>query len=872
MQKTLAAVLFSLVLLPAAAQQPPPPEFRLGDAARPRAYDLRLAIDPREERFEGEVRIELTVQRPVPVLWLNAEKLEIVEAVFRQGERRIEATVLRTDQDYVGFAAKDGFPAGETVAEIRYRGPIEPVATRGIFRQREGHDWYVVSQFEAINARRAMPCFDEPHWKTPWRVTIDAPAGEGAFSNTPEESSAPLSDRPGWKRHVFARTEPLPTYLVALAVGPFEVVAGGATGSKHTPLRYLALKGRAADLRYAKEASPRILALLEEYFGQPYPFAKLDSAPIPSTVGFGAMENVGLVTYSSDILMAPPARESISFKRRYAAIAAHEMAHQWFGDLVTLAWWDDVWLNESFATWMSRKTLRQFQPEWAGGWREGEQRRRALSADRFASARRIANPVVVKNDVFGSFDAITYAKGGEVLSMFEAWLGSDRFREGVRRYLKDHAYANATSLDFFRALGDASGRGESAVAAFRSFIEQPGFPVVEMKLQCKGKQPTLEVAQRRFVPRGGNASEGRWVLPACFRYEADGKLHKQCAEIEGPKTIALTEARSCPDWIVGNADGAGHWVPSYEKPMRERLLARAAKLPEAEAVALAFDVSLLLESGHFARGDALRFADALLAHPSLGVKQGAVEMLEEQREEWLDAAQREQLRRIEQRHVVPLAAKLGWGEHPNEHLADQDLRTVLLPYAARLEGGQALRQQARERALRWLGDRKYLAASTVTPVLQTAARFADNATFTRIEHAMVVALNRRDRGDMLNAMALVRDPTLRERSFSTVLAQHGSEPTVDGRETFFFLEKALGDDHNRVAAFEFMRRHWEALQAKLPPESATRLMRTLRGLCTPADRAAFADFYGERSKTMSGGPRAYSQTLEAIDVCVAATR
>jgi len=867
-----SALTFCLALFLTAvahAQEPQPPEFRLGDVAAPRAYDVRLAIDPRETSFIGEVRIDLRVHRATPVLWLNAEKLEILSARFVQADREIPVRVVTAPADFVGFAAVGGFPAGDVVAEIRYRAPIEGVATRGVFRQKEGEEWYVVSQFETLNARRAIPCFDEPGWKVPWRMTIDAPAADQAVTNTPEVSVSAIADRPGWKRHVFAPTKPLPSYLVSIAIGPFDLVEGGSAGVRPTPLRYVVPKARAHEARFAREASPRILALLEDYFGGPYPFEKLDAVTIPATFGFGAMENPGMITYSSEIVLARPERESIDFRRRYASVAAHEMAHMWFGDLVTLAWWDDVWLNESFATWMARKTLRSYRPEWAGGWREGNQRRRAIHADRLMTARRVANPVASTSDISGAFDGITYSKGGEVLSMFETWLGPERFQAGVRSFLKEHAYGSATSQDFFRALGEASGRGPSAVAAFRSFVDQPGLPMVDVALKCTKAGAAIEVVQQRFKPRGTQGGDGQWTTPACFRYESGGRLHKQCAELTGRHTIALGEARSCPRWVLGNADGAGHWIARYPAAALKALAPRVPQLPEAEAVALAYDTWLMMDSGLLDRDDALMLTDGFLRHKAIGVRQGGVELLEKLRDEWLDAAQRKRVRAIAAQRLLPMAREIGWKERAGDPPGVQDMRSLLMPYLSRLDEGRQLRGQARALALRWLQDRQSIAASTVTAVLQTAGRFADGATFTRMEQAMLDAPNRNDRNELIKALAVVRDPPLRARALSLLLAARAESPTLDGREAFTLLEAGLRDDFGGSAVFEHVRGHWDALHAKMPAESAARLMRRLNGLCTRDDRDAYVAFFKDKAAGHLGGRQAYDQTLEAIEICTA---
>jgi alanyl aminopeptidase len=872
--KNWLAVLLLAAATPLFASDPAPPAFRLGDAAAPRGYSARLRIDPRETRFSAEIRIELRFNRAAPVLWLNATGLEIEAADVSQGERRMKARIIPGGERFVGLAPEEGaFDAGDAVATIRYGAPLESVNPRGLFRRQEGGESYVVSQFEALDARRAFPCFDEPGWKVPWQLTVDAPAGDIVVSNTPETLAADLPDRPGWRRHEFARTQPLPSYLVALAVGPFDVVDGGTAGRNRTPLRYFAAKGRGAELRFAREATPRLVEILEDYFGIPYPFEKLDSLAIPDTPAFGAMENAGLITYDLNLLLAKPHEETVKFKRHYAAVGGHEIAHQWFGNLVTLAWWDDTWLNEAFATWMEHKVLDAYRPEWNSGWERGAQRRQALASDRLVSARRIQNPVIAENDVYDAFDGITYQKGAEVLGMFEGWLGPERFRKGVREYLAAHAGGTATSRDFFEAIAQASGRSESALAAFRGFVEQPGLPLVDVGLRCGKGPPALEVSQRRFQAAGTLAPQMKWTTPACFRYRAHGAVQTQCEEILNERRrIGISRARagSCPDWVAGNANGAGHWIARYDGEALRKIEKGVPGMPENDAVALAFDTSLLVSSGLIPMGDALILTDGLLRHPAAAVQHGGVFVIEKQRDEWLSPAEKAQKKDLLARRIQPLARRLGWIERKGDTDATRSLRALVLAYAARETGGEPLRREARALALRWIDDRQSVDATMVPAVLETAARFADEATYARLEAALFATRSQRERGDILKALGAVREPQLRDRALAIAMRAGEGPDALGGGELEMLLEGALGDDANRLASFAYLREHWDPLAARIPAWSVMRLASALGRLCTPAERETFSAFFRERAEKFPGGPMNYAQALETIDICIAA--
>ncbi len=855
-----AALLAASAAAGAAPAAPQPPAFRLGDVATPLDYSATLAIDPRQPQFSGELKIAIRVNRATPVLWLNATKLTIESAEFEQGRRKIPVTVVPGGEDFVGFEAHGAdFTPGIALATLRYKGELEAVSTRGLFRQQDRGEWYVISQFEAISARRAFPCFDEPGWKTPWRLTLDAPAGNVVVSNTPETRAAPAPGRNGWTRHEFAQTKPLPTYLVAMAIGPFEVVDGGTAGANKTKLRYLAQKGRADEAKWAKEVTPKLLESLEDYFGIPYPFEKLDAVSIPQPTGFGAMENAGMITYASGLILATPHEDTVPFKRRYASVAAHEMAHMWFGDLVTLDWWDDTWLNEAFASWMSSKTINRFKPEWDAGYTTGRSRKYALEVDRLASARQVRNPVLEKGEIGAAFDSITYNKGSAVLSTFETWFGAERFREGVRAFLKRNAYGTASAEDFIRAIGEAAGRGPEALATFRAFIEQPGVPLLDITLDCS-KAPLLDIRQQRLRPVGSSAPELHWTTPACFR---DGR-RTECADIKHSSEQVLLEGGACPAWLIANPGGTSYYVPRYAPELGQKIRSNVAALSADEMLATTTDANILALSGLMSINEALAWANAGLGHPSLLARRFAVVLVAEQRDAWLSPKDAEAKRAILEKRIVPLARELGWRERPTDSDDLRDLRATVMPFAAD-KGDPALRAEARDLAAAWLQDRNAVPATMLQPVLDTAARFADAATYDKLRALTLKTSNLRERSYLIYALARTRDPALRERTFALTL-----DKAFSGRDALALLEDALWEETNRRPAFDFLRAHYDALVAKLPEYTMTRLIDSLGEVCTREEHDLFVGFFKDRAPGILGGAREYRQSLERIDLCIAA--
>jgi alanyl aminopeptidase len=860
----LALTLLSVMLVPDVKAADAPPVFRLGDGATPVQYNVRLVIDPAKDRFDGEVAIDLKINHDTTTLWLNGTDIVVQSAAWETAAKKtvLDASVEGTQ--FIGLRTAEPLAAGDGVLRIHYQAKIDALSTRGVFRQQEGGAWYVVTQFEATSARRAFPCFDEPGWKTPWQLTLDVPADHAAFSNTPATTEARLEN--GMKRVTFGRTHLLPSYLIAFAVGPFDVVEGGVAGRNRTVLRYVVPRGRSAETRYARQVTPKLLELLEDYFGTPYPFEKLDSVVIPQTVNFGAMENPGMITYVGTRMLAAPDRETHAFRRGYAGTAAHEIAHMWFGDLVTMAWWDDTWLNEAFATWAGNKAVYRLEPGWDDGVQRAESRRRAMRLDRLVNTRRVQSAVTNMSEVGAAFDSITYQKGGQVLGMFEQALGEERFRDGVRRYLARHSRGNATSADFMAALAEAAGPGSELPAQFAGFIQQPGVPLIRMALECRGP-PALRLEQQRLRPVGARAvGEQQWTTPACFRYSVKGRPLEACTRVaNGLSQFVLPGAHACPDWVLGNAGGRGYYVVQADDALQKRLLSVALKLPAPEAVTLLGDTALLADSGLTPAGTALMLVEKFSAHAAPAVRHMAVSLLAGMRADWLGPQDKRRHQLVLKNQLLPQARKLGWNEKPGEEERLRALRGVLLPLVADQGGDTALRREAAEAAGRWLVNREALAAGMVDPVLATAAAFADGPLFDKLLQAAMAVTDRAERTRLLQTLVLVRQPALRERAYDLLL-----DDRLNGRDALAMLGKALADEAGRTWAFAFLRKNYDAIVARLPADAAGNLIGALSGACSEGQRDAFAMFFAERSKAVSGGAFRYAQTLESIELCVAA--
>ncbi len=570
--RLLIALLLAFVAFMPATAQDTLPIGQLPDTARPTAYRLDLDIDPSRERFSGQVSIDVDVRRPSRLLYLHGRGLAVNRISARAGGREVRATW--TQLNPVGLARVD-FEApvsGPITLDVAYDAPFS-ATDDGLYRSEVGGAHYAWTQMEPIEARSVFPSFDEPRFKTPFTVTIITPAGSRAVTNGADNESEPVGDR---VRHRFATTAPIPTYLTAFAVGPFDVLEGviPANEVRQTPLpqRIIATRGNLDRMRFALEETPRIVALLERYFGMPYPYSKLDQ--IASPLMGGAMENVGAIIYGDSILLVPdgaPVRQ----RQTFGMVVAHELSHQWFGNLVTPAWWEDNWLKESFANWMGYRIGAEWRPELNIQVGSINEALAAMNTDALAAGRPIRQPITDSGAIDASFDAITYGKGGQVVDMIEAYLGREIFQRGVQLHLRRFADSGTATADqFFESLSQAAG-DPRLVRAMQGFVNQQGLPVVTFTRN--GRSATA--AQARYTPLGASAVPNtQWLVPLCLRQ--DGQ--RSCTLLDRPS--APVDLRG-EGWFMPNAGGHGYYRFELPSSDWDRLISAGPSLTAGEALA-----------------------------------------------------------------------------------------------------------------------------------------------------------------------------------------------------------------------------------------------------------------------------------------------
>lgn len=837
---------------------PPDGHRRLGREVVPRHYALDLRIDPAAERFSGTAAIEVEIAASTRRIPLHAQGLELERAAIESGgvTRDLAATPGRNGALLLESDA--ALPPGRATLHFAWAGPL-PQTPHGLYRVEDGGRWYAFTQFEPLEARRAFPGFDQPEFKTPFAVTLRVPAGSIALSN------APLLREDGDDRErvfVFRETRPLPTYLVAFAVGAFDLVDGAAD----PPTRLVATRGKGRLAGYALERTPRILSWLVDYFDQPYPFAKLDLVAVPN-FGAGAMENVGLVTFRERLLLLDGDDAPIWSRYASQAVIGHELAHMWYGNLVTMPWWDDLWLNESFASWMAAKLLEDVDPELDSRLDAVLSVQDTLDLDSRRGARRIRQPIRDGGDVYNAFDAITYGKGAAVLRMIEAWIGEQSFREGVRAYMREHAYGSGGTSELLAALEQASGR--AVTASLDSFLDQPGAPLVETTLECPADgSPSLRLRQTRALPAGSDAPVGRpWKIPVCVALgtgDPERPRERECFLLERREQRVELSREGCPLFVHPNDGERGYY--RFRLPA-EQLVALVRDhlddLEDAEVVAIPGHYRALLEAEAIPVEDLLVVLRILARHPKRQVVSAVTDVwwtLYEvgipDPESPVAEALAAELRGL----LGPRLDRIGVLPQPRESADARLLRGPLVRALAELGGDPWIRSRARTAARDFLAKPDAVDEEVLGLLLPIAAREGDDRLWEGLVAILADPPSPGVRDTLVRALGSFEDPALLRQSLDLLL---------DGRllaQDHRTVTHAIGRDQRDVA-WTWLTDRYATLLSKLGPLSATGLPDVASGLCSLEDAARVEAFFATADGAPSGTRRNVELVVEKISRC-----
>jgi aminopeptidase N len=843
-----------LVGAPATAQ-------RLPDNVKPEHYDLAFTIDLANETFEGTETIRIRTTSPTSRVVLHAVDIDLHEVTIGSGASRQKAAVsLDRASQTATLTVSKPILRGMSEIHVRFSGVLND-QLRGFYISKANGRKYAVTQFEATDARRAFPSFDEPAFKATFAVTVTLDRGDIAISN-----GTVVSDTlgPGAGQHTmkFSTSPRMSSYLVAVAAGDFECL-GGSAGD--IPLRICATPDKKDLGGIALEAARQVLDFYNSYYAIRYPFGKLDVVAVPDFAA-GAMENTAAIFYRESALLADSRSASVETRKRISSILAHEIAHQWFGNLVTMQWWDDLWLNEGFATWMASKPLAAIHPDWNVNVDEALENQRALDLDMLHSTRPIHAEVRTPSEIDEIFDTITYEKGASVMRMMESYVGPDTFRRGVNAYVQAHAYGNATSEDFWKAIAGASGKPVERILP--TFVNQPGFPVIDVSLACHDDRTAVTLKQHRLsIGEGGSGGPGgardaneRWQVPVCIK--TSGLSAPACEVLTEPsRTFALDGP--CAPWVFANAGAHGYYRTAYTPDLLRAMAPHVeADLSPAERLALIADEWLLVRADRHTVADYLTLAAGFGGEHTSGVLTEVADRLELVHDHFTTPASRPGFEAFVRSLFRPLLDEVGFSPSP----ADTDDRRALRAAVVEVLGttGEDADLIARARASldRSLAGGPPLEPTLAHAVVRIAAAHGDAALFDALQGAAERTATPEEHYRYLNALAEFRDPALVERALDRTLS-----PSLRTQDTPTYLAAFFHNPAARDRAWSFVAARWEALAPKVTIFGGdTTLIGALDGFCDVAKREAIRVFFA--AHPLPSAVRTLAQTLERIDNCV----
>lgn len=827
---------------------------RLGNQAVPRAYRLDLTVDPAAPRFSGHVEIDVTLAAATAAIDLHGRDLAVSRAVAMFAGRTLPGHWQQRDPSgIVRLSFDQALPPGPVTLAFDYDAAFAN-SPSGMFHIQVDGDWYSWTQFESISARAAFPSFDQPGFKTPFTVTLRTPPGLMAISNAPEPEPAKIEA--GLAVHRFTPTLPLPTYLMAMMVGPFASQAGEvparAARSAPLPMRIASTRPNAGRLAFAMEGTRQIVGLLEDYFGEPFPFPKLDQITTP--VLPGAMENAGADLYRDDILVMD-AGAPVLQQRDFGMIVAHELGHQWFGDLVTPAWWDDLWLNESFANWIGYRVGDAWRPDLGIGGDALSAGYEAMETDALLAGRPVRHPIETNSQIDSAFDTITYGKGGHIVGMIAGWLGDDRFREGVRRYMAAHRFGNATSDDFFAALAQVAG-DPRLVPAMRSFVEQQGVPL----LAVRQNGDKVTITQLRYTTAGVAPPDAFWVIPLCLRRGAN----RQCFVMDR-RTQSFTVEGEGP--VFPNPGGTGYYRFELTARHWNELIAAADQSPGGEALALVDSLWASIRGGRGMIGEMARLERKLIRHPDPHAADAPDKALGRLVREGLVGAEgRRGFRILRENLYRPLLRQYGFdpraGAYAHEMPARTQRRVQIVAALVGTSRGGALRKQLVDAATSYLrGDTAALDPAWFDHAL-------DSYLFERGEAAardlVAKALQSEDpvfRPAALGAAARTSSKTMAAWLLSL------DDPRLRQSERRQFLDGIMSRSATRQYGYDWALTHVDALLAGSDGQFFSRhLPQALGRFCSVAWAGRIARDFGPR---LAGTPGALEldRAVERVRNC-----
>jgi aminopeptidase N len=812
----------------------------------PTEYAIRIVPNMDNFTFAGSETVKLNVRSPIHQLVLNALELRIEAASVDGKELPLSAIKTDTEEELLTLTLPSGLAAGDHALMLRFTGKINQQG-QGLFYMRYqehgsgARKVMLGTQFEATDARRFFPCWDEPAFRARFQLTVVVPENWLAVSNMPSESEQKIA---GGKEVRFAPTPPMSSYLNVFVAGELDFIESQVGP---TQIRVIATKGKAELGRYALKASAKILKYYNDYFGVPYPLPKLDQIAIPGGFG-GAMENWGGITYYESVLLFDPKNSSAETKQDIYEVLAHEMAHMWFGDLVTMAWWDNLWLNEGFASWMGSKCTAHFNPQWEV-WlarelprdptrRTGIAKEAAMEGDARSTTHPIQQRVATEAEANSAFDDITYKKGQSFLRMLESFLGEDVFRDGIRRYIDAHKYSNTTTADLWNALSDTSSKSVGEIAA--GWTEQPGFPVVNVKRETDGK---VRLTQERFTVNFKNAPPLLWQIP--LTYSLVG---------EAAATLLMTDKTATLEKVPAdralklNVNGAGNYRVQYDEPSWKLLLKTLPKLGVEDRVNLMSDLWALVQAGRAPVSLYFGLVETLPASTDLAEREQIINVLDFVNGLLVGSSEGEKFQRYARSLLRPTFATLGWEPKPGEQPNAGRLRASLISALGQLNDPDVL-AGCRERFEKYLTHPASLPPDLRAPVLAVVGRYADEKTWNKLHELGLKTTSSEDKQNYYNALAGASDPKLVKKTLAIALTDE-----LPTSRAIFLVSRVARDSGHPDIAWEFAKTNMKALLTKVDAAGANRYAPSLFAFFSDNSRADELRAYAKKNLSQATAP------------------
>ena len=837
-----SAALACLLLAPARSAQAQ----RLPHTVLPESYTLSLTPDLKAATFAGTETIEVNVAEPTKTVTLNAIEIAFQDVTLTAAGKQQTATVaLDKDKEQATFTFAEKIPAGKATLAIHYTGILNN-ELRGFYLSKTDRRNYAVTQFESTDARRAYPSFDEPAMKATYDVSLTIDKGDTAISNGPIVSDTP---GPAAGKHTvkFLTTPKMSTYLVAFLVGDFQCTSGESDG---VAIRVCATPDKVALTPFGLDVAKRVLHYYNNYFGIPYPLKKLDLIGLPDFEA-GAMENFGAITYRETDLLLDEKTASVYAKKDVALVVAHEMAHQWFGDLVTMQWWDNIWLNEGFATWMESKAVNDLYPDWKIDQTIVADANSTLNLDAQPTTRPIRAKADTPDEINQMFDGVAYGKAGAVLQSVENYLGPETFRQGVHNYLAKHLYGNATAEDFWGAQTANSHKPVDKI--MESLVAQPGEPLITFGKAANGVIP---VAQKRFFlsPSIEPDPAQKWTIPVCFK-TATG----QDCQVMTPETTSLKVPAGS---IFADAGGSGYYRSAYPASVYKELVGVVeTSLTPAERIRLIGDQWAQVRANQSSVGDYLDLVAAVKTDPNAEVLNSAIGGF---RSIYSDVAATAEEKAALSKWICAILGP-EYAKFPAASSSDsantRELRAELFSALGLYGKDPAVLAQARAIAGQFLADPASVDATLGQTALTIAARNGDAALFDQLQKVYETSTNPEIQESALRLLAEFEDPALVERE-----ANYAVSSKVRNQDATFQFVIAMRNDQVREQTWKFMQNNWEKVQAQLTTAMGGYLVSSTGNFCTAAARDEVKSFFATHK--VAASDKALRHAIEHIDGCI----